>query len=262
MIDSHVHLWQPHRLRYSWLDQFPALNRPFLPRDFREASSGMAEFIFVEGGTDAGQGLTEVAWAAELAAKEPWLKGIVAQSTLAPDELEKLAEYPLVKGVRPNLLKRINTEGMRLLAQWGFSCDLCVMHPQLPEIIRLAADHPAIMFILDHCGKPGVREQMIDPWRQHIRELAALPNVCCKLSGLATEADHRNWHPSHLQPYIEHVVECFTFDRVLFGSDWPVATLATSYLRWVETLRGAVGGASEIDLKKLFHDNAKRIYRV
>ena len=264
IIDTHVHLWHPRRFRYSWLDKLPPLNRPFLPADFYEASvaANVEKLIFVEGGADAGQDLAEAAWANELAGWEPRLKGIVAQSTLAPEDLENLALIPLVKGVRPNLQQQINGDGMKWLAQRHWTCDLGVFHPQLPEIIHLAADYPNVLFIIDHCGKPGILGQVFEPWRQHMKTLSTLANVCCKLSGLTTEADHWNWQPSHLQPYLAHVLECFGFDRVLFGSDWPVATLATTYSRWIETLRASVGVGNETELKKLFHDNAERIYRV
>jgi L-fuconolactonase len=273
-----VHLWDPGRLRYPWLDDLPALNRPFLPADFRAACGPVAlrQAVFVECGCRTPQRLKEVRWITGLARRERGLSGIVAavrleQGERARADLEVLARNPLVKGVRRLLqgeadpgfcLQADFVTGVKGLAEFGFSFDLCIAHSQLPAVTRLVRQCPGVRFVLDHAGKPPIREQRLDPWRQHLRSLAALPNVWCKLSGLVTEADHAQWTVGHLQPYIAHVVECFGFDRVMFGGDWPVSTLATDYPRWVEALCAAVAGATEDQLKKLFHDNAREFYRL
>lgn len=264
IVDSHVHLWDPRRLRYRWLDELPVLNRPFSAADFRAATKGIRarKFVLIEAGAKAVQGWAEVEWATALAASEPRLKGIVAQSTLSPAQLDKLSANPLVKGVRINCQNNASAQGLRRLAKHGFSCDLLLVHSQLPKARRLVENHPDVSFVLDHCGKPDILHRAMDPWRRQIEALSAFPNVVCKLSGLATEADHRCWERSHLKPYIAHALACFGFDRVLFGSDWPVATLATDYSRWVETLQWAVVRASRAQLRQLFQTNAERIYHV
>lgn len=278
LVDSHVHLWDPRRLRYPWLDGIPALNRPFLPADFRSACGPVAveKAVFVECGCSARQHLDEVGWITQLARREPRLGGIVAavgleQGAKARVALATLARNPLVKGVRRSLqgeadpafcLRPEFVDGVKVLAESGYSFDLCIVHDQLPAVTRLVRQCPEIRFVLDHAGKPPIREQRVEPWRKDLRMLAALPNVWCKLSGLVTEADHKHWTLDHLQPYIAHVVDCFGFDRVMFGGDWPVSTLVTDYPRWVETLGRAVAGATAGDLKKLFHDNARRFYHL
>jgi L-fuconolactonase len=127
------------------------------------------------------------------------------------------------------------------------------------ELVRRA---PRATFVLDHFGKPDVRGKKTEPWAADLKTLAASANVVCKISGLTTEADWKNWRPADLNFYFERALECFGFDRILFGGDWPVATLATSYQRWVETVQNYFSFAAEIDQAKLFKTNAERIYRV
>jgi L-fuconolactonase len=121
---------------------------------------------------------------------------------------------------------------------------------------------PDVRFILDHICKPDIRNQIFEPWKTHLKELSGMSNMWCKMSGLATEADHKNWKQEDLKPYIHHVLECFGFDRVMYGGDWPVASLATGYQRWVQVLERAVQGCSKTELKKLFHDNAVAFYKM
>lgn len=232
--------------------------------------------IFVECGCEPVQSLAEVDWISGLARNEPRLKGIVAHVALengnaARAELEALASRPLVKGVRRSLqsepglalcLQRDFVAGVRLLAEFGFTFDACVRHEQLAAIAGLARSVPDVTFVLDHFGKPNVRDAEKEPWATHLKALAALPNVVCKISGLTTEADWKNWQPADLAFFFDEARECFGPDRILFGSDWPVMTLAADYDRWLDVVRGAFSFASEADRTSLFQTNAERIYRV
>ena len=278
MVDSHVHLWNPAQLRHAWLDSLPRLNRAFLPADFSAASvnSGVGKIIFVECGCEANQSHTEVDWVTELAKNEPRLKGIVAHAALEKGEsvradLEKLASRPLVKGVRRNLQGERDPEfcrrrefisGVELLAEFGFTFDVCVRPEQLSGAASLARQAPQVTFVLDHLGKPDVRGKKKEPWAADLKTLADLPNVVCKISGLATEADWEHWRADDLKFYFKHALECFGFHRLLFGGDWPVATLATTYERWLETVREFFSFATEVERIQLFQTNAERIYRV
>ena len=132
----------------------------------------------------------------------------------------------------------------------------------MPNTLTMMRRCPEVAFILDHIGKPGVKAGLLDPWRAHIREMAALPNVVCKLSGVTTEADHKNWTREQLRPYIDHVIDCFGPDRILYGGDWPVSELAGRYLQWLATLDWATAGFSPADKRKLFRDNAVKAYRL
>jgi L-fuconolactonase len=153
-------------------------------------------------------------------------------------------------------------EAMRLLPKYNLLFDICVFHPQLPNTLKMMRLCPEVSFVLDHIGKPGIKAGLTDPWRAHIRDMAALPNVVCKLSGVTTEADHGVWSREQLRPYIDHVVECFGPDRILYGGDWPVSELAGSYLQWLATLDWATAGFSRADKRKLFRDNAVKAYRL
>jgi len=185
--------------------------------------------------------------------------------------LGKLAIHPLVKGVRRNLqsersagvcLQPEFVAGIKSLAGFHFIFDACVRHEQLRELAELAQRVPEVNFVLDHFGKPDVRNRKFQPWATDLKKLSVLPNVVCKISGVATEADWKNWQPADLKVYFDHALECFGFDRLLFGGDWPVATLATDYQRWVETVQELFAFAKESERTKLFQTNAERIYRV
>lgn len=277
LVDSHVHLWQPGKLEYPWLASVPSLNRPFLPADFVAASTsaGVEKIIFVEAGAAATENLAEVKWISELAKQEPRVKGIVANVSLergtVQDELGVLAGQPLVKGVRRLLQGEAETEfclrpkfmaGVRLLAEHGFTFDLCTRRDQLPAVTELVRRIPEVQFVLDHCGKPNIRQQEREPWGAHLKALAALPNVVCKISGLVTEADQECWQSGDLEWYVKWALEVFGFDRVMFGSDWPVLTLAANYERWLDYVSGFVAGATDAERRKFFQTNAERIYRV
>ena len=278
VVDSHVHFWDPHLLNYPWLDEVPALDRAFLPSGYAAATAaaGIGKMVFVECGCAPGQNLDEVAWVSGLAAGESRLKGIVAQVPVergqgVRDELIALTYFPLVKGVRRNLqgetapgfcLTPDFVAGVRSLAEFDFSFDLCLVHPQLPAVTELVRRCPEVRFVLDHCGKPAIRAGQTDPWRQHLSELAALPNVMCKLSGLLTEADWVSWQPADLLPYVRHVIECFGYKRVMYGGDWPVLTLAGDYPRWPAALDACLPVAAESDLQKLFQINAETFYHL
>ena len=216
-------------------------------------------------------------WAADQAVNDPRLQGIVAA---APVEFgERVRAYlaalqatsPLIKGVRRNLqnepdaafcLRDDFVQGVRLLPAYSFSFDLCVRHWQLPMVIELVRRCPDTLFILDHLGKPAVKEHLLDPWRELLAQLASLSNVWCKVSGLVTEADPQRCTPEELAPYVAHALEVFGQDRVVFGGDWPVLLLAASHDRWVETLEGLTQHLSPEAQRKLWKENACRFYRL
>jgi predicted TIM-barrel fold metal-dependent hydrolase len=159
-------------------------------------------------------------------------------------------------------------ENVHRLAAVGLSFDICVAAPQLPDAIALARAVPEGQFILDHCGGPDVKARALDPgsgpsaWREHLREIASLPNVAGKVSGIVANADPNRWTTADLAPFVEHTIGCFGWDRVMFGSDWPVCTLSATLRQWVAALNEIVSGATEEERRKLFHDNAVRLYRL
>ncbi len=149
-----------------------------------------------------------------------------------------------------------------MLAEFKLSFDLCIKHWQLPYVTELVRRCPDTAFILDHLGKPDIKQQLLDPWQADLRTLAGLPNVVCKISGMVTEADHEGWQPADLEPFINTVLEAFGEERILFGSDWPVALLASSYRRWYETLEVLTARLPFSARRKLWAENAQHFYRL
>lgn len=274
-IDSHMHFWDQEDLQaYTWLHEVPAIGHRHDPSTLhKEAESDLPDkIVFVEAGAPP---LAEVKWVEQLAAQEPRIRAIVAKIAInagaqTTADIVGLKKHPLVRGVRHNFehesldccSRPEFIRGVREATAAGLNFDICCKHPQLPAVLELVRQCPQTSFILDHGGKPGIRAGLMDPWRDHIRELAAFPNVVCKLSGLVTEADHQTWTPTQLEPYVAHLLATFGSQRLLFGGDWPVAKLACGYLRWLELVRLFVADLPAVDQAAIFSGNAERIYRI
>jgi L-fuconolactonase len=277
-VDSHVHFWDPAVLTYRWLASEPSIAGVHGPAELSSEAGRQApaQIVFVQAECDRAQALEEVAWVSRLAQGEPRIAGIVAFAPVDAGAetlraLDRLREYPLVRGVRhliqgstdPDFCRRpAFIEGVRALGERGLSFDLCIRHAQLPAATDLARACPHTQLILDHAGKPDIRGARLDPWRGELQELAALPHVACKLSGLVTEAGTARWAIDDLRPYAAHVLEAFGHERVLFGSDWPVVKLASTYARWVDTADKLLADLDPVARGAVFSDNARRIYRL
>jgi len=279
IVDAHLHLWDPQHFAIPWLDGNATLNQRFTPVEYAEHSQGIAieALIYLEVAVNPHYALLEPVWVAQRAQEDPRIKAIVAHAPVEYGERARsfldalVATTPLVKGVRRLLqgesaadfcLQPDFVRGVQLLGEYGLSFDICINHVQLPAATELVRRCPQTSFILDHLGKPKIKEQVLEPWRAQMRELAALPNVICKVSGAVTEADPAHWSSADLRPYVEHAIEVFGEDRVAFGGDWPVVLMASSYRRWVETLDELTAQLSEQARRKLWAENAKRFYRI
>lgn len=277
IVDTHQHLWDLDLFRYSWVDSIPALKRSFRMADYLRAAEGLnvVKSVHLEADVDEPFMLQETEHLLRLAEQpDNPLEAIVAcgrpESQTFRSYLDKIATHPRVKGVRrvlhtqPDDLGQGATfiQNIAALSSYRLSFDICVLARQLPIAINLVSKCPDVSFILDHCGVPQVKEKVLDPWRSHIAEIAKFPNVSCKISGLVAYADSQRWTAHDLRPFVEHAIASFGWDRVLFGSDWPVCTLSASYRQWVETLQAITHEAGEANQKKLFHDNAVRVYRL
>ncbi|HEX5941006.1 MAG TPA: amidohydrolase family protein [Anaerolineales bacterium] len=278
IIDSHVHLCEPSKFGYSWTRNAPSLNRQVLPEDFRKAAKPVQidQFVFVEVDVDFPQHLEEAEWVQSLSTKDKRLTGMVAAVPLEKGkeiegELARLRQNRILKGIRrliqnqpdPDFCIRPKfVEGLKLLARYDLPFDICILHHQMPNAIKMVRSVPEVQFVLDHIGKPGIKAGIFDPWRQQMRELASMPNVHCKISGVATEADHKNWTREQLKPYIVHAIETFSFDRVMYGGDWHVLELAGNYPEWVAIVDWVIEGATPDEKRKLFCDNATGFYRL
>ncbi|HTU00622.1 MAG TPA: amidohydrolase [Candidatus Sulfotelmatobacter sp.] len=276
LVDTHQHIWDLDRFPYSWCAAIPALNRSFRFADYAAASAGLGivKTVFVECDVDEPNALAEARMIQELADRHPSIAGIVAGGRPELDgfraHVEQLARLKRVRGVRRILHTQPDglsqeprfAENLRLLPEFGFSFDLCVLARQLPLAIDLVRQCPEVSFILDHCGVPDVRAGALDPWRALIAEMASLPNVACKVSGLVAYADPAACSAGDLRPWIEHVIAQFGWDRVVWGGDWPVCTTAATLAQWVGATRELTRNASEHERARLFQANAERIYRI
>jgi predicted TIM-barrel fold metal-dependent hydrolase len=280
IVDAHVHLYDPQAIRFAWMTEAPLLNKPHLPPYYDERAAPVAVdgIVFVEVDADDGRHIDEALWVSALAKSEPRLKAMVASAPLEKGaaaveaDLAAIAKLPLARGVRRLIQAHVDepgwclrpgfVEAVKLLPAHTLSFDICIYHPQMADAIELVRRCPEVSFILDHIGKPGIREGVTEPWRSQMRELASLPNVMCKISGVVTEADHQAWTYDHVAPYVAHALDCFGFDRVAFGGDWPVAEQAVRYAEWVAIVDRVAAGASETDLRKLYRENAIRFYRM
>jgi len=275
IVDAHVHFWDPSVLRYPWLDGLPALDRPFLPASYVSATSGIPidTIILVEANCLPHQTLGEADFFEQIAAMDSRVAGIVAFAPLtASAELDRtldaLAARPRVKGVRHNIqgqppgfcTQPSFVEGVLKAGSRGLTFDLCATHDQLREVLDLVRLCPDTRFVLDHCGKPAIRDRLLDPWRADTAGLAECANVWCKLSGLVTEASPTEWREADLVPYASHVVEEFGTERVMYGSDWPVLTLTAGYAAWFGFTEWLTKGWSDAERRGFYRDNARRVY--
>jgi len=273
-IDAHQHFWRYTPQEYGWISEpLATLRRDFLPSDLRPLLT--RHRIDACLAVQARQSLEETRWLLELAREHAWIAGVVGWIDLraadAGDQIARFTADPRLVGLRhiaqdePDdgfLLRDDFCRGIAHLARHDVAYDILVYARQLPAAIGLARRFPGQAFVLDHLGKPGVRRREREPWGALMRELAELPNVACKLSGLVTEADWERWKPGDLAPYLNTALEAFGVERVMFGSDWPVCTLAASYERWLAQLEGWSCMLTPAERAALFGGTAARIYRL
>ncbi len=277
-IDSHVHFWDPRRWAYPWLAEAPAIAAPHEPENLHAEAGDQVpdKLVFVQAECDRTRWLDEVEWVEKLAEAEPRIAGIVARAPMdagaaTTEAIARLRSRQLVRGLRHLIQWETDPEfctreayvsGVRQTGKAGLTFDLCCRHHQLPSVIELVRRCRETLFILDHGGKPGIRERQLDPWRGEIEALATLPNVVVKFSGLVTEGDHTAWEIEDLRPFVMHLLAHFGPRRLLFGSDWPVVKLAGGYVRWLATARQLMSHLSVAEQRAIFCNNARRIYRL
>lgn len=276
VIDAHAHFWDVDFLNYPWIERGSPFDRSFLLEDYRQATQEIPieRMIFVECDAHTDCSLAEAAWVTRLAEIDPRIAAIVARVSLMGEQasatLDAIAAVPLVRGVRDNIqnhapgfaLEARFVRGVQEVHRRGLHFELCLKHHQLAETIELVKRCPDGSFVLDHCAKPDIRAGRRDPWQQQMREMAALPNVVCKISGLVTEADWEHWSPDDVLWYARAATEAFGPERILFGSDWPVNEVAGGYLRWFRLAEALASSWSSADRARFFWQNAERVYRL
>lgn len=272
IIDTHLHLMYRAQFLLPWLAKFPAIDKAWTAESyFAEAEAlGITAALHMEADVDESQMVAEAEFMAEL---HPKVIGTIAacrpESPDFPQHIAKLKAIRHVRGLRrvlhvmPDEISQsaLFVENIGILAQADLSFDICVRADQLPLAYALASAAPEVQFILDHCGNPDIANNGFADWAKSLRMLAQLPNVAGKLSGIAVNSAP-DWTVDTLKPYVEHLIETFGWDRVVWGSDHPVLLLNGSLARWVEASLEITHAASIEDRNKLFNGNAKRIYRL
>lgn len=274
IIDSHHHFWKYDPIEYDWIDDsMKVIRKDFLPESLeltiREA--GVDGVISVQ----ARQSVEETSWLLEMARQNKFIKGVVGWLPLINDdievELEKYSGNKLLKGLRhviqgePDpkfMLRKDFNSGVSLLKKYSMAYDILIVERQLPNMIRFVDQHPDQVFVLDHIAKPLIAKHELSLWKENIQELAKRENVSCKISGMVTEADFNSWTPQQLQPYFDVVLEAFGADRLLFGSDWPVCLVATSYKNWMDLVQKSISELSKIEQAQIMGENAIRLYQL
>jgi len=273
-IDAHQHLWRYLPPGPAWMGEgMEILRRDFLIDDLRAVATeaGVTGTIVVE----TKRTIAETEWLSKVASSNDLIRGVVGWAPLtipdAASELERVASLPKMKGVRHPIhdepddqfvLRDDFNRGIAALRHFDLSYDILIFEKHLPQTIQFVDRHPDQIFILDHVAKPRIRERVLSPWRDNIRELALRPNVYCKISGMVTEGDWDTWSDEGLYPYIDVVLEAFTPKRLMFGSDWPVVTLASSYQRWIGTVRVAIAQLSPTERDWILAKTAIEAYRL
>jgi L-fuconolactonase len=275
IVDTHQHLWNLGRFRLSWIPPGSALARSHVMEDYLKEVEGLnvVRTVYMEVDADPSQHVEEAEYALELCRRRdnPMIGAVIGGRPASDGFQSYVAQFRgnrWVKGVRQVLhgappgtcLAPEFIRGIRLLGQAGLRFDLCLRPGELLDGAKLLDACPDTSFILDHCGNANAQATDRSQWERDIAAAAQRPNVACKISGIVASAKPGAWTPEDLAPIVNHCVSVFGHDRVLFGGDWPVCTLTATLRQWIEALQWIVRDWSEENRRKLFHDNAVRIY--
>lgn len=293
IIDTHQHLWDLSKFELPWVNGVPIFERSYLPSDYAEATkdSNVVRSIYMEVDVAATQKVAEAEYIIDLCQRDDNPTCAAVISGYPADDgfreyITRFADSPYIKGIRQVLhvpetkqglcLESSYVAGIQLLGELGLSFDLCMRPGELMDAVALTEQCPETQFILDHCGNgdPNIINGSVDAesmdkadpfwhtaqgWKDAISALAAQNNVVCKISGIVARAPE-GWTAQDLAPTINHCLDSFGPDRVIFGGDWPVCTVAATYSEWASALREVISNRSDVDQRKLLHDNTVRIY--
>lgn len=272
-IDAHQHFWQLAARAGSWPPpSLAAIYRDFAPADLAPllAEHGVAGTVLVQSLPSE----DDTQWLLALAAKSSMIRAVVGWTDLlapdAPAAIARLASKPKLKGLRP-MLQDLSDEqwianpalapALNAMVEHGLRFDALVLPRHLPALLQCARDYPQLEIVIDHAAKPPIADASFGRWRADMAQLAALPNVHCKLSGLVTEAKP-DWNVADLRPYVDHVLAVFGAQRVIWGSDWPVVDLAGGYGAWLAASETLLAHLGQQDRNDIFGLNALRFYGI
>lgn len=273
-VDAHQHFWDPGRFEYPWMiSRVQGLIRAFLPEHLKShlMRAEINQTIVVQ----AISSLAEARWLLNLASAHDFIAGVVAWADLTgPDlgkQLDEFQAHPKFKGIRHQIesepddgwmIREDVLSGLAELERRDIPYELLVC-PRHLKYVQVVRDYcPGLKLIVDHIAKPNIAEGQFDMWARELDLVARLPRVWCKLSGMITEASWTAWTSDDLRPYVKHVVGQFGYERVMFGSDWPVCTLAGSYEQVVEVLQQVLGPLPEVDAGKIWGGTAREVYQL
>ena len=273
IVDSHQHFWRYQAKNHAWItEEMSAIRRDFLPADLKP--------LYVKHGIDAcvavqvDQNEEENEFFLALARQHPFIKGIVGwvdfRAANIADRLSFYSTIPLIKGFRHIvqgeadgfLLGDFFCRGIAELHRYKFTYDILVYEHQLRQVEKFLKRFPHQAFIIDHLAKPAIRNQSINDWRIRMKEIARFPNVFCKLSGMVTEANLKNWTYADLEPYMEAVLEGFGPQRLVYGSDWPVCLVAATYEEQLGVVKKFIARLSLTEQAAIMGENAVRFYHL
>ena len=277
IVDTHLHTIDRARLRYPWLAGFPPLDHDFPYESYalEARRCGITDALHMEVDVAPDDIEAETRYVSGLAARpESLLRGAISSCRPEDDGFEAFLERqhadPFVKGFRRVLHvvpddvseRAVFRRNIGRLAGTGRPFELCVRPDQIDKAIAVADSAPGVQFVLDHCGVPAIKDRAEHPWRERIAEIARRPNVAVKISGVVAYADGATWTVADIRPYVDHAIACFGWDRVVWGSDWPVCTLTASLSIWLAASHALTRGASAGERDKLFAANALRLWRL
>jgi L-fuconolactonase len=274
VVDAHQHFWDIKRFKYWWLTpERKVLRRNFLPEDLKPllVQTGVQLTVAVQ----AHPSLAEAYWLLELASANDFMAGVVGWVDLTSHhvgrDLDKLQRHPKFKGIRhpieaePDDAWMLRTDvlvGFGELERRGIPFDLIIHSRHLKYLPRLREKCPRLKLVIDHIALPPIAEKRMDGWDRDMEMVARLPDVWCKLSGMIYRANPNNWKPIDLKPYVDHVVKQFGYDRVMFGTDWPICTLAVSYQQVIDALSVVLGPIRKEDAAQVWGGSAQRFYEL
>lgn len=272
-IDTHQHFWKYNPVDYGWItDDMSVIRKDFLPADLSVVLKENAVDACVS--VQADQTEAETDWLLQMADENDFIAGVVGwvdlRSPLIEERLKHYSQFPKLKGFRHVLqgeepsfmLQKDFLNGISKLQQFDFTYDILIFPQHLDAALQLVQQFPDQAFVIDHIAKPYIKDKKIDEWKAGMEKIARHQNVYCKLSGMVTEADWKNWTKEDLLPCIDVVVNSFGTNRVMFGSDWPVCLVAAQYQQWLSLVKDYFTSFSAEEQQAVFSKNAATFYHL